>query len=402
MSSISTSYLGLQLKSPIIVGSSPLTDSVKSITELAKAGAGAVILKSLFEEQIMMDVDALRVNNINDTFADAENYFRFFTREKHLNDYLTLIKECKEQTDIPIIASINCHNVGEWSQFSQKMEKAGADAIELNIFNIPTDKEYNGTEYEKTYFDIIQSVQKEVSIPLSIKVSSYFSGLANFMVKLSQTELNGIVMFNRFYEPEIDINTLEIKSKSFKSLASDNSQVLRWMGILSPIVNCDLCASTGITNSETMIKNLLVGAKSTMIVSQIITQFNNKIKECKDCKVLPDIDWKINKDTVVRPDILVACDIDTKGANIQIAPLIIFEVLSPSTKLKDRNLKYRLYQDNGVKYYILVEPTGAFAEVYELEDDIYRLKGEFKEESFVFDIDRCKIDFSFKEVFELL
>jgi len=137
------------------------------------------------------------------------------------------------------------------------------------------------------------------------------------------------------------------------------------------------------------------------IVSQIITQFNNKIKECKDCKVLPDIDWKINKDTVVRPDILVACDIDTKGANIQIAPLIIFEVLSPSTKLKDRNLKYRLYQDNGVKYYILVEPTGAFAEVYELEDDIYRLKGEFKDESFVFDIDRCKIDFSFKEVFEL-
>ena len=272
MSSISTSYLGLQLKSPIIVGSSPLTDSVKSITELAKAGAGAVILKSLFEEQIMMDVDALRVNNINDTFADAENYFSFFTREKHLNDYLTLIKECKEQTDIPIIASINCHNVGEWSQFSQKMEKAGADAIELNIFNIPTDKEYNGTEYEKTYFDIIQSVQKEVSIPLSIKVSSYFSGLANFMVKLSQTELNGIVMFNRFYEPEIDINTLEIKSKSFKSLASDNSQVLRWMGILSPIVNCDLCASTGITNSETMIKNLLVGAKSTMIVSQIIKE----------------------------------------------------------------------------------------------------------------------------------
>ena len=286
MSNINVSYLGLNLKSPIIVGSSPLTNHVDSIIELAKAGAGAVVLKSLFEEQILMDVDALRVNNMSNSFADAENYFSYFTREKHLKDYLNLIKESKKETDIPIIASINCHSTGEWVNFALKMQEAGADAIELNIFNIPTDKEYNGVEYEKTYFDIIQEVSSKVTIPLSIKVSPYFSGLANFMTKLSQTKLKGIVLFNRFYEPDVDINTLEIKSKSFSSIASDNSQVLRWMGILSPIVKCDLCSSTGVINSETMIKNLLVGAKATMVVSQIlnegpqlITKMNNELKD---------------------------------------------------------------------------------------------------------------------------
>ncbi len=272
MANISTKYLGLHLKSPIIIGSSPLTESVESIVELAKAGAGAVVLKSLFEEQILMDVDALRVNNIHNTFADAENYFSFFTKEKNLNDYLNLIKESKAQTSIPIIASINCQNAGEWVSFAQKIETAGADAIELNIFNLPSDQEYKGIDYENVYFDIIQEVSKKINIPLAIKVSPYFSGLANFMTRLSQTKIDGIVMFNRFYEPDVDIHKLELKSKTFKSLASDNHEVLRWIGILSPIVKCDLCSSTGITNGEILIKNMLVGAQAVMVVSQILKE----------------------------------------------------------------------------------------------------------------------------------
>ena len=311
MSNINTSYLGLSLKSPIIVGSSPLTDHVESIVELAKAGAGAVVLKSLFEEQILMDVDALRVNNASDTYADAENYFSYFTREKHLQDYLNLIKECKAKTGIPIIASINCSNVGEWVNFAVKMQDAGADAIELNIFNIPADKEYKGSEYEKIYFDVIQEVSKKINIPLSIKVSSYFSGMANFITKLSQSALEGIVLFNRFYEPDVDINKLEIKSRSFSSLASDNSEVLRWMGILSPIVKCDLCASTGIINSETMIKNLLVGAKATMVVSQIIkegpqiiSKMNEDLKSwmiVKGFENTSDFIGKLNQKNIQKP-----------------------------------------------------------------------------------------------------
>ncbi|MCK5774580.1 MAG: dihydroorotate dehydrogenase-like protein [Bacteroidales bacterium] len=311
MSNINTSYLGLSLKSPIIVGSSPLTANVDSIVELAEAGAGAVVLKSLFEEQILMDVDALRVNNASDTYADAENYFSYFTREKHLQDYLNLIKECKAKTGIPIIASINCSNVGEWVNFAVKMQDAGADAIELNIFNIPADKEYKGSEYEKIYFDVIQEVSKKINIPLSIKVSSYFSGMANFITKLSQSALEGIVLFNRFYEPDVDINKLEIKSKSFSSLASDNSEVLRWLGILSPIVKCDLCASTGIVNSETMIKNLLVGAKATMVVSQIlkegpqlISKMNEDLKNWmteKGFENTRDFIGKLNQKNIQKP-----------------------------------------------------------------------------------------------------
>ena len=272
MANISTKYLGLHLKSPVIIGSSPLTESVESIVELANAGAGAVVLKSLFEEQILMDVDALRVNNIHNTFADAENYFSFFTKENNLYDYLSLIKECKAQTSIPIIASINCQNAGEWVSFAQKIETAGADAIELNIFNLPSDQEYKGIDYENVYFDIIQEVSKKINIPIAIKVSPYFSGLANFMTRLSQTKIDGIVMFNRFYEPDVDIHKLELKSKTFISLASDNHEVLRWIGILSPIVKCDLCSSTGITNGEILIKNMLVGAQAVMVVSQILKE----------------------------------------------------------------------------------------------------------------------------------
>lgn len=270
MTNIGTKYLGLDLKSPIIVGSSPLTDNVDSIVQLANAGAGAVVLKSLFEEQIHMDVDALRINNMHDSFSDAENYFSFFIREKNLSDYLQLIKESKQKVNIPIIASINCKNYGEWVSFAQKIEDAGADALEINIFNIPADQKYTGVDYERVYFDIVQELTKKVSIPIAIKISPYFSGLANFITRLSYSNIDGIVLFNRFYEPDVDINSFEIKSKSFHSLDSDNSQVIRWMGILSPLVKCDLCSSTGITSSETLIKNLLVGAKAGMVVSQIL------------------------------------------------------------------------------------------------------------------------------------
>jgi len=311
MPNINTTYLGLDLKSPLIVGSSPLTENVDSIVDLANAGAGAVVLKSLFEEQILMDVDSLRVNNIHNTFSDAENYFSYFTREKHLNDYLQLIKDCKTKTDIPIIASINCKNAGEWVDFATKMENAGADAIELNIFNIPADQEYTSSDYEKVYFDIIQELSQKISIPISIKVSPYFSGLANFMTRLSYTTIEGIVLFNRFYEPDVDIHQMELKSKSFSSLAADNSQVLRWIGILSPMVKCDLCSSTGVIDGETMIKNMLVGAQAVMVVSQLlkdgpqlITKMNEDLEKWmleKKFENTKDFIGKLNQKNIRKP-----------------------------------------------------------------------------------------------------
>ncbi len=311
MHNISTTYLGLELKSPVIIGSSPLTENVESIVLMEKAGAGAVVLKSLFEEQILMDVDALRVNNMHDTFADAENYLKYFTKQKSLSDYLNLIKESKAQTNIPIIASINCICAGEWVDFAKKIEAAGADAIELNVFNIPVNQEYTGVDYENSYFDIVHELTNKVKIPISIKLSPHFSGLANFISRLCYTKIEGVVLFNRFYEPDVDIDKLEVIGKSFQSLSSNNSQVLRWLGILSPMVKCDLCASTGITNSETLIKNMLVGAKATMVVSQIlkdgpevITKMNEDLERWMDKKKFEntkDFIGKLNRKNIKKP-----------------------------------------------------------------------------------------------------
>jgi len=291
MANISTKYLGLELKSPVIVGSSPLTDTVEKVKKLADAGAGAIVLKSLFEEQILMDVDAQRVNNMYDSFGDAENYLTFYTKQKNITDYLELIKGAKRETSIPIIASINCMNHGEWVDFAKKMEEAGADALELNIFVLPADGEYTGFDYEKSYFDIVNQITDVISIPVSVKMSHYFSGMTNFFTRLSHTDIKGMVLFNRFYSPDVDIENEKVINQSFHSLAVDNSMVLRWMGILSPKVACDLASSTGVVNGDSVIKNMLVGAKAVQVVSSIIkngpaqiTQMNERLQQWMEQK----------------------------------------------------------------------------------------------------------------------
>jgi len=311
MADISTTYLGLKLKSPVIAGSSPLTDNVKSIKNLADAGVGAVVLKSLFEEQIMMDVDSLQVNNIHGSYDDIENLASYFTKQKSVNEYLTLIKEAKKATDIPIIASINCMSPGEWIDFAVKIEAAGADALELNIFLMPASVEFSGQDYEKTYFDLIDQVVKKVKIPISIKISNYFSGMANFLSRLSQTGIQGMVLFNRFYDTDIDVDKQTLTSRSFSSHVADNSNVLRWIGILSPHVSCDLAASTGVVDGDTVIKDMLAGATATQVVSVLLTQgpgivqkINDRLKQwMKEKNYLHTSDFigKLNQKNVKKP-----------------------------------------------------------------------------------------------------
>ncbi len=311
MANISIKYLGLELKSPIIVGSSPLTDSAEKVKKLAAAGAGAIILKSLFEEQILMDVDSQRVNNMYNTFGDAENYLSYYTKQKSINDYLELIKACKSETDIPIIASINCMSKGDWVEFAHKMQEAGADALELNIFVLPADEEYSGLDYEKTYFDIISQISNVISIPVSVKMSHYFSGMANFFTRLSQTDIKGMVLFNRFYSPDVDIENEKVINQSFNSLATDNSMVLRWMGILSPKLACDLASSTGIIDSQSVIKNMLVGAKAVQVVSsilkngvEVISEMNKSLENWMDSKNYKNTNefiGKLNQKNIRKP-----------------------------------------------------------------------------------------------------
>lgn len=267
MADLSTVYIGLKLRNPIIIASCGFTDSVEEIKKLESHGAGAVVLKSLFEEQILMDVDEQRVNNIYGTYADVENYVSFYTKKRRLNDYLTLIRESKAQTNIPIIASINCISGSQWVEFAAKICDAGADGLELNMFIMPSDEQFTGIEIEQIYFDVVKKVKEQTNLPIALKISYFFSGMANFTLRLSQSGISALVLFNRFFSPDIDLDTEQVISSHLYSSPEENAMVLRWIGLLSSKTGCDLAATTGIHDGKTVIKNLLVGAKAVQISS---------------------------------------------------------------------------------------------------------------------------------------
>jgi dihydroorotate dehydrogenase (fumarate) len=266
---LSVKYMGLDLKSPIIVGSSGLTNSVEKIKELEAQGAGAVVLKSLFEEQLRYEGMAESDKNTHD-YPEALDYIKAFTKDTSVSDYLTLIEESKKVIDIPIIASINCVSPGEWVKYAKQMQDAGADGLELNISLLPSDVNKTSQENEKMYFKIIKDVKKVVSVPVALKMSHYSAGLANLIQKLSWSEhVDAFVLFNRYYNPDIDINTLKIGSSGVFSTPGDLAASLRWVALLSDKIDVDISASTGVHSGEDVIKQLLAGAKSVQVVSAI-------------------------------------------------------------------------------------------------------------------------------------
>ena len=279
MANLTTKYLGLDIKNPIVVGSSDLTTSVSRIKEIEEAGAGAVILKSLFEEQILMDINSQRLNNMKGTYDHIENHLGYYLKTHSVKEYLDLIKDAKEAVSIPVIASINCFDDNEWIDFARQVQDAGADAIEVNLFVMPADETISGVDMERSYINIITKLLTVVDIPVSIKLSSYFSGLANFMNELSILGVDGLTLFNKFYSPKVDIDNEKIVSATITTTAHDNANTLRWLGILSGVVKCDLSASTGVQNSEDVISNLLVGATTTQMVSSIIINGTSHITE---------------------------------------------------------------------------------------------------------------------------
>lgn len=270
MAKIITKYLGLELKSPVIVGSSGLTSSVDNIIEFEKQGAGAVVLKSLFEEQIMHEVShTLGQDVIANQYPEALDYISNYSRSNSIDKYLSLIHESKKAVQIPVIASINCATAAEWTNFAGKIQDAGADALELNIFVLPSDPNATPDQLEKVYFDILERVIKQVSIPVALKISSYFSGFASTMQKFAWAGAKGLVLFNRFYSPDIDIDSLEVKASHVLSTPEEIYMPLRWVAILSDKINCDLVGTTGVHDTQGMIKMMLAGAKAVEIVSAI-------------------------------------------------------------------------------------------------------------------------------------
>jgi len=280
MVDLSTQYLGMKLKNPIIAGSSGLTNSVKSIQDLEASGAGAVVLKSIFEEEIAFEYEDI----LNEAAAEGVNldqfdYYDFHIKGEKLDKYTTLIEESKKSVSIPVIASINCVYSHEWTSFAKQLQTAGADALELNMFFLPSEFDRTTEEKEKAYFQIIEKVQKEVTIPIALKISYYFSNLGPMIQKLSETGIAGLVLFNRFYSPDFDIDKMEVVSSNVFSAPSDLPISLRWIAIMAERVSCDLAASTGVHDGSALIKQILAGANAVQVVSTIYKNGKGQITE---------------------------------------------------------------------------------------------------------------------------
>jgi dihydroorotate dehydrogenase (fumarate) len=292
MVDLSTQYLGMTLKNPVIAGSSGLTNSVKSIQELEKNGAAAVVLKSIFEEEIAFEYDdILKEASKEGVNLDQFDYYDFHIKGEKLDRYTTLIEESKKAVSIPVIASINCVYSHEWTSFAKQLQTAGADALELNMFFLPTEFGRTSEEKEKAYFQIIEKVQKEVTIPIALKISYYFSNLGPMIQRLSETGIAGLVLFNRFYSPDIDIDKMEIVSSNVFSSPSDLSISLRWIAIMAERVNCDLAASTGVHDGVALIKQILAGADAVQVASTLYKNGKSRIAEM--LKTLEE--WMVEK-----------------------------------------------------------------------------------------------------------
>jgi dihydroorotate dehydrogenase (fumarate) len=278
---LTTSYLGLELKNPIIAGSSGLTSTLNGIVSLEEQGAGAVVLKSIFEEEILHDVNA-RLKEAKESpviysgLSETLDYIDLHIREENLKKYLQLIQDAKKAVSIPIIASINCISHEDWIHFTRRMEEAGADALELNVFLNPAD--FKNKEFEKAYFRIIEKVLATVHIPIAIKISKYFTRLGLSVKALSETGIAGLVMFNRFYTPDIDIEKIELTTPRIFSTRDELYETLRWIAVLSARVPCNIAASTGIHTGEDVIKVLLAGATAIQVVSTLYKNGPDQIK----------------------------------------------------------------------------------------------------------------------------
>ncbi len=267
MANLETKYMGLSLKNPMIVSSSGLTSSVNKIEKLAQAGAAAVVLKSLFEEQIRMEAG----NMLKDTdYPEAVDYITQYSRNNAVDEYLKLIEEAREKVDIPVIASINCISSTEWISFAESIQQAGAHALELNVFVFPNETLESGTSYEQVYYDILNEVTRKVTIPVSIKLGQHFSNIPGLVNNLYARGAKGVVLFNRFYAPDIDLENLSFTTSEVFSTAADIRQSLRWVGIVSSLVGkIDICASTGVHDGKGAVKQILAGAKAVQVCSAL-------------------------------------------------------------------------------------------------------------------------------------
>lgn len=267
---LSTRYMGLNLANPIIVGSSGLSKTAAGVKKCADAGAGAVVLKSIFEEQISKEVDALvEASHQSMWHSEAAEYITAYGHDNAVDLYLETIAEAKSAVNIPIIASVHCVTAGAWTDFARQVEQAGADALELNVFVMPSDPRRSGQENEKVYFDVVKQVKKQVSIPVGLKIGFFFSSLSKMIEELGKSGVDGLVLFNRFYSPDFDIEKFTLRPAKIVSSSDEYVRTLRWISLMSGKVGCDLAAATGIHDGATVVKQILAGAHAVQVCSAL-------------------------------------------------------------------------------------------------------------------------------------
>jgi dihydroorotate dehydrogenase (fumarate) len=279
MANLETTYLGLKLKNPLVAASSGITNSAEKIKKLEQAGIGAVVLKSVFEEQINNEVTSMLLQDSQNTgYPEAEDYIRNYLRDNTVTKHIKLIEETKKAVDIPVIASVNCVSASEWTTFAKDFQEAGADALELNIFYVSVDRREKPGVVEQLYIDVLEKVKKEVSIPVSVKIGLYHSNIIGMVDKLKANGAKGVVMFNRFYEPDIDLDKLELTSSEVFSSPVEIRHTLRWVGLVSSeIADIDIAASTGIHDGKSVVKQILAGAKVAQLCSTLYVNGNDVI-----------------------------------------------------------------------------------------------------------------------------
>jgi len=273
MVDLSTSYLGLQLKNPVVASASPLSKKVDTVRRLEDAGASAVVMYSLFEEQITQEGRALDffLSRGTESFAEALTYFPDLD---HYNigaeGYLEQIAKLKAVISIPVIGSLNGVSTGGWIKYAKRIEEAGADALELNVYYVPTDPPMTGHQLEQTAVDLVADVRKELHIPLAVKLNPFYTALPNLAARLVKAGANGLVLFNRFIQPDLDIETLEVTPTLHLSTSEELRLPLRWMAILYGKIKADLALTSGVHTAQDIIKAMMAGANVTMLASELI------------------------------------------------------------------------------------------------------------------------------------
>jgi dihydroorotate dehydrogenase (fumarate) len=270
---LSTNYLGLKLKNPLVASSSPMCEDVGNVRRIEDAGAAAVVLHSLFEEQITIENDELDLQMRNSAELSAESTSHFpdlIHRVMGPEQYLAHIAKCKQAVKIPVIASLNGTTRGGWLSYAKQMEQAGADALELNIYFIPVDPDVTGEQVEQRYVDLVKAIKEQVKIPVAVKLGPYFSSMSNVARKLDAAGANGLVLFNRFYQPDYDLESLEVVPNLILSNSHELLLRLHWIAVLYGNVKADLALTGGVHSATDVIKAMMAGAKIAMMTSALL------------------------------------------------------------------------------------------------------------------------------------